>query len=206
MSGIAVEVVKFESTEAFQADSRKTVSPLLELVGQTDGLINSHFGSTIQEPKTAFVINVWESLAKHDALVNDKPRFDEVLARFKGSCASLNYLVHAHFNAEPFIALKAPVTEFAHWSLKEGADKAVFEQKVDSLVKLAISWADAAGCHGGGWGPVAENNRQYFVLLGWNDLELFTKAVQASEQAMQLIGELKELADLELLHTNLAKF
>ena len=39
MSGIAVEVVKFESTEAFQADSRKTVSPLLELVGQTDGLI-----------------------------------------------------------------------------------------------------------------------------------------------------------------------
>lgn len=89
--------------------------------------------------------------------------------------------MHAHFNVDPFVSINAPVTEFALWTLKENADAAVFEQKVDTLVKLAISWGEAAGSHGGGWGKVVENERQYFVTLGWDNLEVRPGACSVSD-------------------------
>ena len=172
--------------------------------------------------------SVWETLQDHENFKADKDNFHRILSGFGPSIGSegIKYIRDVVSDIQdPHIALSAPVTEIAYWTLKEGTDSKVFQEKVDKLVKLAISWGSAAGIHPGGWGRIADDDKVFCVLLGWDSLEvrqrdsmvyemlfddniarqIFHKAIGASPEALVLIGELKELADLDLKHTIIKK-
>lgn len=86
--------------------------------------------------------------------------------------ASMVYLDHVTFTAEPDIALSAPITEFAIWTLKETTDTEHFQNILAKLVALIASLPPSSGVYKGGWGTVVENQRQFMVLLGWESLEV----------------------------------
>lgn len=160
---------------------------------------------------------VWESLKHHQDLINDKevyPVLGEHL--FKGA-AGIDYMIHATFSPnEPYDALSAPVTEIAIWTLKENADKQAFTETLEKLISLANSNPVVTS---GGWGPTAEDENKFVVLLGWPSLEVcmrnlilldvtltcpllqaFKKLVQEDAKVGEYIAQLRQHADSNLKH------
>ena len=112
---------------------------------------------------------MWETNEHHDAFVANKEEFGKLMHEFEAVASSIEYVNDVTLNAEPYTALNAPTTEFALWTLKDVADRAVFQQKLSTLVNLLLG---RDGVYKGGWGPVAGNEKLFYVVLGWESLEV----------------------------------
>lgn len=78
---------------------------------------------------------------------------------------------HAYLRPHPpTSALTAPVVEIGRVKLKDGADKDSFER--DVLVKLVEDMAKVEGCSGSAAGPIAEDPTIFFVVTGWESLQV----------------------------------
>ncbi|PSR87080.1 hypothetical protein PHLCEN_2v5250 [Hermanssonia centrifuga] len=148
---------------------------------------------------------VWETLRHHHDLMS-QPDYAQLQAKFGTSASSMEYLHHVQFNAEPYTALNAPLTEFGLWTLHEDTNKEAFQKKLERLSALVDGLPAESGVYRGGWGVVAEDERQFRMITGWENMEIFDRVVAANHDGMALVQELKALADLDVKHVIISKY
>jgi hypothetical protein len=92
-----------------------------------------------------------------------------VKALFQGA-EKIDFMNHVVLTPkEPYPALDASITEIAIWTLREGANKEEFEQLLSAGIHKIV---ETPSIYGGGYGVVAEDDRKYVEVLGWNSMEV----------------------------------
>lgn len=86
--------------------------------------------------------------------------------------ANLDYRIHVRFSAEPFTALSAPLTEIVLWTLREDAPRPKVEELLTKLMEIVNNIPSSEGLYKADWGPVLDNERQFVVLIGWENMEV----------------------------------
>ena len=114
----------------------------------------------------------WASLESHKAAVASKEAMVQLMKDFSPIRVDGVYVHDITFNNEPYPALNAPTTEIAVWTLKEDTDRSIFQEKLDAFIQIVKGLDASKGVRPGGWGPVAQNDRQFCVMLGWDSLEV----------------------------------
>ena len=114
---------------------------------------------------------MWESVELHKAAAADKKWLDPIVEKFAaiGSIQSIDD-VEVKEDATP--GLNAPVTEIALITLKEGADREVFQASVSKLGEVVRGFGRAKGNWGGSWGFSADDQNKFYIVLGWDSLEV----------------------------------
>jgi len=199
-----VEILKAKATDAWRTDGVKSVQGVVDILKKTPGFLSVHAGTESQDPSYWYAFIVWESVQRHQALIDNKDVYPQLMESLLKGASEIAYMFHAGFDLNgPDAALNAPITEIAVWTLKEGTDKKKFSETLNSLITRAAS--KEGKVYPGGWGPVVEDEKKFAILLGWNSLEEFKAIVGADEKIQELIGELRELADIDLKHVVLTK-
>ena len=114
---------------------------------------------------------MWESVELHKAAAADKKWLDPIVEAFAaiGSIQSIDD-VEVMEDATP--GLNAPVTEIACITLKEGADREVFQTALQKLRSVVNGLGRAKGTWGGSWGPTADDPNKFYAVAGWDSLEV----------------------------------
>lgn len=116
---------------------------------------------------------MWETVGHHKALVDNKELYPLMGKSIGESAAKIEFVQHTHLSTPtPEDALKAPITEFVIFSLKEGTDVEEFKGVLSKFVAPIL--ATDAVKNRGGWGPIVEDERKFAIVLGWNSKEVRT--------------------------------
>ncbi|KAJ3524637.1 hypothetical protein NM688_g8527 [Phlebia brevispora] len=185
-----VEIIKSVASDAFRSNP-DVVKPVAEVLSKCPGIIACYAGSELQEPQYMYVVAVWETIQNHLDAVADASVHRKILQGLGAAASSRVYLRHVTFSAEPFVALNAPVTEFATWDLKAGQDREQFLTTLKKLISHIGTFPDSSGLYKGGWGAVVEDEKEW---------------MPATHEAVATIEELKGLAELDLKHAALKKY
>ena len=78
----------------------------------------------------------------------------------------------ATFANDPYISLNAPVTEFAFWEVKNGANIVPVRDKLDQLVRDVTALDPAGTVAKSGRGVIAQSEKEFCVMFGWTSLEV----------------------------------
>lgn len=166
---------------------------------------------------------MWESVDHHKAAAADKNILASVMEHL-AAVGKAEYYCDVLVKEDASPCLNAPTSEFASIALKEGADAALFEDRVTKLNALAHQWGRSKGNWGAAWGPVADRKGKYFNILGWDSVEVgvldyarvasvvdavsqvFKESVHGSSEAMAIIHVMRELADIKVQHVHLSKY
>ncbi|KAF7790289.1 hypothetical protein EIP86_001243 [Pleurotus ostreatoroseus] len=117
--------------------------------------------------------------------------------------ANLDYRIHVRFSAEPFTALSAPLTEIVLWTLRDDAPRQKVEELLTKLMGIVNNIPSSEGLYKADWGPVLDNERQFVVLIGWENMEAFQTAVKNSPDGRAVLDELDVLTSRQLRHVTL---
>lgn len=80
-------------------------------------------------------------------------------------------MYHAKFSGDLYKTLDAGVTGFAIWTLEESADRAQFHETLAKVVAQS-STSESDGVFVGGFAEVIEDQRKFFVAIGWENMEV----------------------------------
>lgn len=111
---------------------------------------------------------VWETLADHQAQIDDNVRYPKLLEAFTAS-GDITKVEMFHVYLEPKESVAAvfdsPYTSYSH-VLTRKPDKAAVE--LDALLGTLAGLTDVEGSSGGVWGRVLEKD-EHILLYGWED-------------------------------------
>ena len=114
---------------------------------------------------------VWETVAHHQALVDNKEIYPNLVKSILQGASKLEFVQHTILSTStPEDALNAPVTEIVFWTLKEGTDKEQFKGLLSEFISKLLETEQVK--NRGGFGTIVEDDRKFAVLLGWNSIEV----------------------------------
>ncbi|EMD34351.1 hypothetical protein CERSUDRAFT_117230 [Gelatoporia subvermispora B] len=195
-----VEIAWAASADTYRENPADTsiVQPAAEILKKTPGWIKTYHGLQTEDQKDTYLYIVWETLAHHQALMKDAiyPTLGEAVRKF---WATRGQMVHVQPTSEPYAALGAPVTELALIKLKPGQSKEKLEELANLLTKGAPR--DGTGLVDAVWGPVVERSDTVALILGWTSVEAHWKLVTTDPGAIDILKQIKEIADIEVTHS-----
>lgn len=205
MSGPVVELAIFPSSEALRAD-RSIFNKVYEIVTESAG--SQYFFTGLQaEDKTTFYVAVgWETLAHHQALIDNKPVYDVLLSSIKPAVGDGNLsLVHAAFEdpAAALQALSAPATELAFFTLKSPDQAAVLPGSMKNLLEVLGS---TKGKQGYTWGKVVEKEGVYALIIGWDSVDIHWDQVKNYGPLTAAVHKVFESVTSDLVHIHFTKY
>ncbi|KAI0089728.1 hypothetical protein BDY19DRAFT_992700 [Irpex rosettiformis] len=200
----ALELLRATKTDLFKTKGVESVQGVLDILNVTEGHIASYFGTEVQDPNTWYAIILWETVAHHQALIDNKTVYPDLIKSITQGAEKIEFVQHTVLStAAPEKALEAPVTEVVLWTVKEGADKEEVKRLVGELVERVLATDAVKGR--GGFGSIVEDENKVAVILGWDGYEEFVQAVASTPWVGELVGKIKTLADLDLKHVVLTK-
>lgn len=116
----------------------------------------------------------WETIEHHKAFMADKEQSPKMLQGLFQVAKEMVFMTHVTFSGDLIPVLDAPVTEFAVWTLKEGADRAAFQKDLAALHEQLKREIPSEEMIDGGWGPSVEDEKKFIFGLGWHSLEVRT--------------------------------
>ncbi|KAI0094541.1 hypothetical protein BDY19DRAFT_988371 [Irpex rosettiformis] len=199
----ALEILRATKTDLFKTKGIESVQGVFDILNVTDGHIASYIGTEIQDPNTWYAVIIWETVAHHQALINDKVYPDLIKSLTQGA-EKIEFVQHTILSTStPEKALDAPVTEILFATPKEGADKEELNRLANELVGKLL--AGDAVKNRGGFGTVVEDEKKTAVILGWDSTEDFKQAITTTPGLLELIEKIRTLADIDLKHAVLKK-
>jgi len=192
MSPVVVEVASWPASEAFKAD-QTLIYPALTILAGLKGAQKLYYGIQHEDQATARLIIIWESLAHHQALIDDKPTYEKLGATLAPVLGGGISLYHVKFVAPESIPVQfdAPITEFVIQTIKDTAKASDLE-------------AHLATADGFSSGKVVEYEKQWVLIKGWQSLEEHEAYVK--EHLGAFGSTLVQLVDLELKHWKFTAF
>lgn len=200
----SVEFLKFTASDAYKADP-SILNETAELVAQAPGAIQIHSGPDAQDPQYGWVVIVWESLEHRLATAANKEIFTKIMEALNKASTKIEYMHDVAFSVDLSSALASPVTEIVSVELKPTTDIQEF-QKYRAALEDKIRELSPPVWHGGAWGTVANNDRQFGACFGWDSPEAFHAFIAATPEILATIGQLGALADADLCLARLTKY
>ncbi|THH26805.1 hypothetical protein EUX98_g7386 [Antrodiella citrinella] len=197
-SDSVVEFASWPASEAFKAD-RTLAHPALTILAGCKGAQKIYYGIQHEDQTTAKLIIIWDSLADHQALIDDKPLYATLGGLLGPVLAGEITLFHVKFAAVESIPahLEAPITELATATIKDTSKSA----------ELEAEFAKGAAVGLGSSGKVVEHEKQWLLVKGWQSIEeeheAFRKGVT---EATTLLTNLRQLVEPEIAHWQLTAF
>ncbi|CAL1708239.1 unnamed protein product [Somion occarium] len=138
---------------------------------------------------------------------NDKELYPILRQRIRKFSSGVK-LFHVDFIESPHIAFEAPYAELALWTLKSGHTTKEKKEHALELLKGVVTTLNGlpsdSGVFKGTVGPIVEEAENGVALtLGWTSPDATKKALETLPEAQVIIDELKEIADLRLVHVPL---
>ncbi|THH32790.1 hypothetical protein EUX98_g1381 [Antrodiella citrinella] len=194
-NSVVVEFATWPASEAFKAD-RTLAHPALTLIAGCKGAQKIYYGIQHEDKTTAKLVIIWDSLADHQALIDDKPLYAKLGGLLGPVLAGGLSLFHVKFAAIESIPahFESPITELATATLKDASKSAEFEAGLAQAVSFSS-------------GKVVEHEKQWVLVKGWQSIEeheAFRK--DATEAMITLRSNLKQLVDAEMGHWQLTAF
>jgi len=208
MSLPCVEVADAPATEAYIANPKDVtiVKPALDILKNSKGIIKVYSGLQTEDAKHAFVYNVWEDIKDHHSLQAEPVIYPELGRQVGRFMTRASDVIHIQPTAEPYKALGAPATELAFMTVKPGQSKEAVEAKLVELVTAANSLPESWGAISAVWGPTVEKPDTLGLIIGWTSVDAHWKTVQTVPQLIQLLKEMREIADISLTHAELTEY
>ncbi|KAI0350210.1 hypothetical protein OH77DRAFT_1514494 [Trametes cingulata] len=206
-----IEVVHKRATEAFRANPKDAslVKDAFDILSAQKGQLQKYYGLEHEDKETAYAVIAWEELEDHYRLMKDAetyPRLGAATSTFFDSTQpGKETMLHVRPTSEPYKAFEAPVTEIAHFTLKEGKSKSELEELVDTLAKAVNAAGDSEGAVYAAWGPTVEKDNLVVLFIGWTSVEAHWNAVQNNKTLSDLVSKGKSLADIQLVHVAFSK-
>ncbi|KAJ7468623.1 hypothetical protein FB451DRAFT_1400984 [Mycena latifolia] len=201
-----VQRIAFPVSPTFASEPNIFNKPL-KIVKSVPGYVRSFHGLQIDDGKTGYFITVWQSVENYTALVQGT-MYADFLAALK--LIASGELENHHVDVggvEPSIALSAPTTELALFTLKAGvAAPNVFP----FFEELACAQVGAKGAHSPCmWGPSKDSGNTILFFAGWDTVEAHFEAVKEltaeGTDLHRTIQALLEKSDFVLGHAHLVK-
>lgn len=172
------------------------------------------------------MITAWETLEHHQKLIAEKDTYTVLgqhCSRIFSDVSTIK-IIHIRPNSEPYKAFESPVTEIALFTVHEGESKEKVGELVNTLSKAIDALGANVGAFGSAWGPVVENDNMLGLFIGWTSVEVLCllnspavgcrnancpifqahqKAVTSDQRAVDLIANIRKLADVAVLHVKL---
>lgn len=114
---------------------------------------------------------VWESLEHRLATAANKEIFTKIMEALSKASTKIEYIHDVAFSVDLSSALASPVTEIVSVELKPTTDIHEF-QKHRAALEDKIRELSPPVWHGGAWGTVANNDRQFGACFGWDSPEV----------------------------------
>ncbi|KAJ3500153.1 hypothetical protein NMY22_g19356 [Coprinellus aureogranulatus] len=197
-----VEIATFPASEAFIADPTLLNGPITNILAKADGFISAYVGLQVEDRKTAYLVVVWQSLEAHQKLIAD-PIYPELGAQLKPALAGAINIQHVEFAGDATVAFNAPVTEVAIAKLKEGKAKEDFVAFIPTIVETSKA---VPGIHGpGAYGEVIEEQRSFYLVLGWESVEAHKAVVSSGGPGKEVVAKFLDLVDMTVVHVKFTK-
>ncbi|GJE88296.1 hypothetical protein PsYK624_043790 [Phanerochaete sordida] len=179
MASPTYEVLKVVAVEGYQPDWN-AAGGIASILSTVPGFIAAWQGLDVQDAKHLWLVIAWETIEHHRAFMADKEKSPMMLQGLFQVATAVVFMNHVTFSRDLAPVLDAPLTEFAIWTLKEGADRAGFLEDLAALHEQLKREIPDTEMIDGGWGAAVEDERKFFVGLGWHSLERCTAAVAAA--------------------------
>ncbi|CCM05047.1 uncharacterized protein FIBRA_07249 [Fibroporia radiculosa] len=211
MSLPCVEVADAPATEAFLANPKDVslVQPALDILKKSPGIIKVYYGLQTEERKHGYVFNgeyIWEKLQDHRNLQAEPEIYPELGKQCSRFFTQRSEMVHINPTADPFKAIGSPATEVASISLKAGQSKEVLEQQVGLLAATVNGLPEHWGAISAVWGPTVERDDTFGLIIGWTSVDAHWNTVKTVPELIQLLKEIREIADISLIHAELTEY
>ncbi|KAG0700113.1 hypothetical protein DFH29DRAFT_1056675 [Suillus ampliporus] len=190
------QITYFKTSETY---SSQLVSDLVNKGSdKIDGLLKAYLGFETEDPSNAFWVLEWTSKSAHETYhQSDAFKATQAAARQIFANKPTHTFVGFPSTTEIF---SAPVTEFVTFTLKDG----VTIDKLQPLVKkLQSELPGTPKFYGSSWAPVIDKPNVVHGVLGWESVKAHWDAV-GSGPLKEIIDEVKEIADIWLVHAILA--
>ncbi|KAF9498957.1 hypothetical protein BDN71DRAFT_1587005 [Pleurotus eryngii] len=200
-----IEVLTVNVSDGFVKDP-KVVYQLVNILKNVPGYITTYYGFQHEDKTKGYVLNVWETVGHHAALMQE-PSYPEVVTAFSLMPAAPmpenTVMDHVAFAPYPVTALDAPITEMAVVTLKEGQDAKLLKEELANLAK-ALDVAKGAHplCSFGASRQRPEHN---VLLVGWDNIQIHNDSVYGPGGPTDVIARIKKLADVSVSHTAFTK-
>ncbi|KAJ3554926.1 hypothetical protein NM688_g2851 [Phlebia brevispora] len=179
------------------------VSPLSLDFKKSHSRAKSCSGYEVQESKNMYLVDAWETPNPEDDILTLTAEPQDYDSPPSSPTANLDYRIHVRFSVEPYTALSAPLTEIVLWTLRDGASRETVERLLTTLMRIVGSIPTSKGMYKAGWGPVLDNEQQFVVLIGWENMEAFQTAVKNSPEGRAVLNELDLHTTRQLRHVTL---
>ncbi|KAK7685341.1 hypothetical protein QCA50_011705 [Cerrena zonata] len=202
-----VEFAQITVTDAYKNDP-SIVNEALDFLKKVDGAKKIYHGLEVQDGTTWWLLIEWETLEHHQTLMNDKVQYP-ILGSYIQKFSTGVKLWHASFPEAPYTAFEAPYTEIVTWSLKDGHKTKEEQAKVLEWAKTIVGNFNElpveSGVSKGTVGPIIEESEAATAItLGWTSPEATGKAFNSLDVIKPIVGQVKEIAELKLIHVPLA--
>ncbi|KAI0056107.1 hypothetical protein BV25DRAFT_1921261 [Artomyces pyxidatus] len=195
------EIAYASASEAYKQEPEKTISPTLEILRKTEGLVDVFNGIQVEEPNFIAVLG-WETLEAHQRMMDAKESYAVFMSALSASLApgSQVTMIHVSFTADPRPAFRAPVAELAWLTPKPGVAKAAVAAVLDKIV--AYSNDASSPAVGGSYGSTHERPDIFVFTLGWPSVEAHLNAKKSAPLG-PIVEELGQLITVEMKHGKL---
>ncbi|KAG6874134.1 hypothetical protein C0995_005550 [Termitomyces sp. Mi166 len=194
-----VEIVRFPGSDEFIADNLVLKDCLSTLV-KFEGCISSYYGIETEDNRNGYLFVIWETYDHHMKLTKHES-YPALLSALKRAQSGPLDVQHVDFDEDAALALSSPATEVVTLVPNPGAA----EESKDLVVKLRENLKVQGVCHSVALGESRENKGTWFMLLGWDSVQVHYDAV--SKGALpEIIKKLYELNTLGLKHVKLTKY
>ncbi|KAH8088929.1 hypothetical protein BXZ70DRAFT_1011440 [Cristinia sonorae] len=200
-SEVVVEIATWPASDAYKADP-SVIDPALKILAASKGSQNIYHGLQHEDKSTAYLIIVWDKLADHQALIDDKEEYPKLIAALTPSLGGQLTLFHVGFKplAVPTVHFLAPISEFVVQTVKEGKTNADLENFV---------WNPAVTGDGTQVvvGKIVEKENQYVLLKGWESYEAHQAARNGGdENVAKFVAFLHSVVDTQVAHVQLTEY
>jgi len=201
-----VEFVSLTASEALKA-SDTVGTEALNIVLESAGAQKVFRGMQAEDKATAYVAVGWDTLKAHQDLMDDKARYDPLLASLATTIAPGTQLTMVHVvfanHAAAIQALEDPAAELAWLTLKSLDQATALPGNMDSLEKAL---ATASGRRSYTWGKVVEKEDQYLLIVGWDTVEAHLNALKVNQNLSTTVAKTSELVEIDLVHVNFTEY
>jgi len=202
MAPYILEVHRINADKVWQVTS-KYMHPLVDAVKTVPGIKVGFFGQQWQDNKQLYFVQLWESYDKHRELLRNPANWAEVQKHID-VISSQQVSYSGAVDVDPTPAFAAPITEILHLRANDGVSRE------ETLIPIFSSLVDIIraipGVTGTSFGPVLEDENSIAFVSGWQSMEHFTESVKNSADLQEKIGQLKQIATVELKHAKLSSY
>jgi len=207
VSGSAVEIIFFESSNFYQADPAGALAGVAEAL-KTEGsqISNVYHAPQVEDSTKAYFIIQWKS-SEHFKTTKGAELNNELLDAVGPSLSpgteieSPTKIFQIKFDKDPSKALEAPVTEIAIATLN-------VPEKRDTLAGYVAKYDEytAEGKVSSAWGQAFNNQNVFVLIVGWESVEAHrTARSNGTEELKAMSAELHKIASVKGPHARLIK-